>query len=524
MARNTDSYWEKRSTELMKRIENGTEKTINSLISAYEKATININNEIKKIYNKYATENKLTEKEALTLLSQPETDKFYKDLLEKINTVTDDDIKQKLIAKYNAPAYAYRISRYQALQDNIDVELKKLASIESELTKIRYVDTITEGYYRTIYDIQKKLGIGFNFSQIDKKTIELLLNNKWTNKANYSSRIWGNSEKLSEYLKTSLIADSLSGKSIQKMSRELNEAMNVGLFNSTRLIRTETNYFANQSELLSYEECDIEEYQFIATLDKVTCSHCAKLDKKIFKVKEAKPGKNCPPIHPNDRCTTVAYFGEEDEELQRIARDPKNNKNYYIDNMSYTDWKKQYGENTIDKYHKMYTNERRDKVQYTNYVNALGKINNLETFAKFQDLKYNNINEYNLMKDYYELKISNSLPSKLTYDIYGKNLTTNEWMGVGFSPKKLEGHFNKHFKEFDFKNKEEYEEYARKLINMEVNDNIVGFKSDSGYVFRYDTKNNIFVDAKPNGIIETCFKPTKGIKYWEEQVKKYGPK
>lgn len=398
MARNTDSYWEKRSTELMKRIENGTEKTINSLISAYEKATININNEIKKIYNKYATENKLTEKEALTLLSQPETDKFYKDLLEKINTVTDDDIKQKLIAKYNAPAYAYRISRYQALQDNIDVELKKLASIESELTKIRYVDTITEGYYRTIYDIQKKLGIGFNFSQIDKKTIELLLNNKWTNKANYSSRIWGNSEKLSEYLKTSLIADSLSGKSIQKMSRELNEAMNVGLFNSTRLIRTETNYFANQSELLSYEECDIEEYQFIATLDKVTCSHCAKLDKKVFKVKEAKPGKNCPPIHPNDRCTTVAYFGEEDEELQRIARDPKNNKNYYIDNMSYTDWKKQYGEDTIDKYHKMYTNERRDKVQYANYVNTLGKINNLETFAKFQELKYNNINDWKQLK------------------------------------------------------------------------------------------------------------------------------
>ena len=59
---------------------------------------------------------------------------------------------------------------------------------------------------------------------------------------------------------------------------------------------------------------------------------------------------------------------------------------------------------------------------------------------------------------------------------------------------------------------------------MEVNDNIVGFKSDSGYVFRYDIKNNIFVDAKPNGITETCFKPTKGIKYWEEQVKKYGPK
>ena len=36
MAREPIDYWEKRQTELMKRIEKGTEKTIDSLIKAYE--------------------------------------------------------------------------------------------------------------------------------------------------------------------------------------------------------------------------------------------------------------------------------------------------------------------------------------------------------------------------------------------------------------------------------------------------------------------------------------------------------
>ena len=39
MAREAVDYWEKRQTELMKRIEKGTEKTIDALITSYEKAT-----------------------------------------------------------------------------------------------------------------------------------------------------------------------------------------------------------------------------------------------------------------------------------------------------------------------------------------------------------------------------------------------------------------------------------------------------------------------------------------------------
>lgn len=289
MARKPINYWEKRSTELMKRLEKNTEHTINSLIQAYEQATKNINKEITKIFNKYATDGKLTKKEASELLNTRETKEFYDNLLKEINSIDDADIKRKLLAKYNAPAYAYRISRYEALQNNIDVELKKLADIEQQITEIQYVDTIKEGYYHNIYDIQKNTRLGFSFTQIDNRTINLMLNENWVDNANFSKRIWNNSEKLSNYLKAQLTADTMSGKSIAKISQELKEYMNVGMYEATRLVRTEVNHFANESEMLSYEELDIDKYRFIATLDQVTCKHCAELDNKVFNVKDRKP-------------------------------------------------------------------------------------------------------------------------------------------------------------------------------------------------------------------------------------------
>lgn len=294
MAREPQGYFERRSTELMLRLEKGTENTINSLIQAYEQATKNINKEIERIYKNYAKDTGLEKKTLVQLLNKKETEQYYKNLLKVINSIKDENIKKKLLAKYNAPAYSYRISRYQVLQDNIDVELKKLANVEQDITKIRYVDTIKEGYYHSIYDIQKGTGLGFSFAQIDDRTINLMLNTKWTpnpisTESNFSQRIWNNSEKLGNYLRTNLTADTMSGKSIAKISKELSDYMNVGLYNATRLVRTEANHFANEAEMLAYEELEIDKYRFIATLDKVTCEHCAKLDNMVFNVKDRKP-------------------------------------------------------------------------------------------------------------------------------------------------------------------------------------------------------------------------------------------
>lgn len=295
MARKPLDYWEKRQTELMKRLEKGTENTIKSLIQSYEQATKNINKEISRIYKNYSKSDVLDKKALNQLLNKKEIDTYRRNFLTTINNnIKNEEIKQKMLLKYNASAYSFRISRYEQLQESIDLELKKLADIEQQITEIRYVDTIKEGYYHNIYNVQKATGLGFSFSQIDNRTISLMLNENWVpnplaTASNFSKRIWNNSEKLGNYLRTNFTADTMSGKSIVKISKELSEYMDVGLYNATRLVRTEVNHFANEAEMLSYQELDIEKYRFIATLDNVTCKHCAKLDNKEFNVKDRQP-------------------------------------------------------------------------------------------------------------------------------------------------------------------------------------------------------------------------------------------
>ncbi len=401
MAREPIDYWERRQTELMKRLERGTEKTIDSLIKAYEQATKDINKEISRIFKNYAKDSGLSKETLIQLLNKKESETHYKNLLEVINNnITDERLKKKLLTKYNAPAYSYRISRYEALQQNIDIELKKLANIEQQITEIRYVDTIKEGYYHTIFDIQQGTGIGFSFAQIDEKTIKLLLHENWIDNANFSQRIWQNSERLGNYLRTQLTATSLSGKSINKIAQELSEYMNVGLYNATRLVRTEVNHFANEAEMLSYEELDIEKYRFIATLDNRTCEHCAELDNKVFKVKERKPGKNCPPIHSNDRCTTVADFDDDVlDRLQRRARDENGKSILVSQDMSYQQWYDKFVKNPQEERIKPYIVGKIDKNRYKSIANNITtkdvvllpkQIEHIEERHKGVYLKYKN--------------------------------------------------------------------------------------------------------------------------------------
>ena len=448
MAREPVDYWEKRQTELMKRLEKGTEKTIDSLIKSYEKATKDIQKEITKIFNKFSQDGKLTKEEAIKLLKTKETKQFYDDLLEQINTIKDTDIKRKLLAKYNAPAYGYRISRYEALQKRIDIEIKKVAEIEKQLTTERYVDTINETYYRNIFNVQQNIGYAFSFNQVDTKTIKLLLNENWMDNANFSQRIWQNSEKLGNYLRMNLTAAAMSGKSINKIVQELADYMNVGIYNATRLVRTEVNHFANEAEMLAYEELDIEKYRFIATLDNRTCEHCAELDGKVFNVKDRKPGKNCPPIHSNDRCTTVAEFDDDvSDELQRRAKDENGNSILVPQDMNYKEWKAKY----ID-----ITQQERDAIREYSGPTVYSLNENLRNNMKL------NKNELELVQN-----IDNGLNKLPSY-----NKVTYRQIGFDFQGKEEYNNFINRHKNNKYINYGQYTSSSKHYGNYEVNDNL----------------------------------------------------
>lgn len=123
---------------------------------------------------------------------------------------------------------------------------------------------------------------------------------------------------------------------------------------------------------------------------------------------------------------------------------------------------------------------------------------------------------YNNSKYFEELKQSNR------YKIYKERISGNYWENATFSSdKSLKIHIDKHLKEFDNISEEEYLRKARDLLNAELSNNIKGFMTQQKTILKYNVENNEFVVGNSKGFISTFYKPSRGIDYWKDEVKRY---
>lgn len=412
MKKRSNHYWEQRANSRMASYHKNSDETISKINKAYDKAIADINSDIKKIFNKYAMEYKLSKTEARQLLNSYIHAKDLKSIRDKIKYIQDEDLKKYLMAQLNYSPYKARITRLEALKESIYINTKLLSQEEFKLSTSDYIDNMKEAYYRNIFDIQKGIGLGFTFSEMPIDFIEEILRNKWSGE-NYSKRIWNNTDVLAERLEEVITSGLMSGANSNKMAKELDDLSNYGKFASERLIRTETTYVTNMAEIESYKECDIEKCVFLATLDLRTSKICRSMDGKVLIVGKAKPGVNLPPLHPFCRSTTIAYLGKGTlETLQRRARDPVTGKNYIINNMNYNEWYdkfvvKKYGQDKTENLEKMIKNKASDKKQYAKYKASLSELLP-KNFNDFQKLKYNSPDIWSKIKDVYNGNYSES--------------------------------------------------------------------------------------------------------------------
>lgn len=424
----SSQYWEERANERMAEYQRDSSETIDIITKAYDKAVKDLEEEIRKIYDKFSINGKLSPVEARKLLNRKVSIKELNEIRSKIKHIQDEDIKRRLLNILNAPAYKARITRLEALKQDVYIKSKIIADVELRATTSQYIDTINKAYYRHIFDIQKGLGIGFDIAAMSTKTMEAILKNPWSGK-HFSERIWNNTDVLAEKLIEVITSGFMSGKSIDKMVRELKDYTEYGKFAATRLVRTETTYMANAAEMESYKEVGVDKYIYVATLDNRTSDICQLLDRKVFNVKDGVPGKNMPPMHPHCRSTTRAYLGPDTlKGIKRRARDPKTGKTYLVPgDMNYKEWYQKY---VVDKYgkdqakimKKKIINKSRDKKQYKKYKEVLGKeIPN--SFDKFQETKYNDIKKWEEIKKKYRLNAKKTyLQNRFDYIFNGETL------------------------------------------------------------------------------------------------------
>ena len=343
----SEAYWERRKAVLMFDEMEKAEAGANEIANIFARGSVWLSSQMDRIFEKYRDKFGLTEEEARELMSQMRDPSDIDELMDMLRRRQDSMTRQELLKKLEASAYRYRINRLKHLQDDIIRLMDRIARQQQVIVKDTLQTIGRDSFYHEIFDLQQRTGVAFPFNKVNTKLIDQVMRSKWSGE-NYSSRIWSNTDELARTLKEELLLSMATGRSERDAARVISEKMQSGSMQARRLIRTESNYIYTEMDMRAYEEAGIEEYIFIATLDLRTSKICRKLDGQIFKVKDHKTGKNCPPMHPWCRSTTGGVISRELlKKMTRIARDPVTGKSIHVPmTMNYQEWYEKYVEGT----------------------------------------------------------------------------------------------------------------------------------------------------------------------------------
>lgn len=340
-----EEYWAKRKANLIYEQMDKAEKQADKFDKVYEEAKAYLDKEINKIFDKFQRDYGLSENAARQVLKNMKDKKELADLRRMLEARPNDPNIQRLLADLDSPAYTYRMKRLERLSDDLDLMRESIYHSEKKGSDTFYSDLMKDSYYKATFDLQQQTGLAYHFSGLPETEIKRLKAFKWAGEA-YSDRIWSNTGALASSVKDELLVSLMTGRSVRDTSQAIAERFEVGKGKARRLVRTESAFFHNQMELLSYEDADIEKYKFVAVLDKRTSHICQEHDNKVYETKDATPGVNYPPLHPWCRSTTIAYDEDADyNKLERRARNPVTGKTELVPaDMSYKEWYDKYVE------------------------------------------------------------------------------------------------------------------------------------------------------------------------------------
>lgn len=330
---NSRDYWDRRRTALEALVDRGCRLTASQVAQLYDGALERIQQRIRALYRRFAQGYQVTPAEVTGLLTAPQTREAREELLALWETCTDPQLRQELRAKLDAPAYAYRIGRLEALEDQIYFEAKSVGAGEIAYERARLQDIYEESYYRTIFDQSQQVGQNVPFQTLEDRRASLAVEAYWSPSPeelgqNFSQRVWANTTRLAEEVREIVTQGLVTGGNYREMTQALEERMGEvqwgktlgpdgttraaltgrgAKYRAARLIRTEGNHISGQATIQAFQDAGIRRYLYRALLESKTCRVCGGLDGKDFPVSEQRPGVNMHPMHPQCRCFIAPY-------------------------------------------------------------------------------------------------------------------------------------------------------------------------------------------------------------------------
>lgn len=358
-------YWERRYLKDKASSVNWTEDYLaKQQKKLYSQAEQEIQAEIEKLYKKFADSEKISLAEANQKIKDADFRRIdwegmlqqERQLRERLKeTGLPEEIREQIEKQHRAldlemKAYAKRgrISYLELRSMEIDRIMVNLYDKQQENIYDHLTSEFDDGYYHSIFNTQQRIGFGYDFTRPNEAAVNRAILNRY-DKRNFSKSLYAHCTNFSAVLKSNLVTGLITGENLDKMASRIHKRMGVAYSAAKTLVRTETAYIYETATMEGYSACGIEWYAFLATLDFKTSEICQEMDGKRFKVKDAVPGKNYPPMHPNCRSTTVCDFPEEENKKGKTARVAKDEqgKAYEVPaDMTYKEWRGQHKDKT----------------------------------------------------------------------------------------------------------------------------------------------------------------------------------
>lgn len=424
MARQTNAaYWAQRMKNMEDALLDQSYSYVENLEKQFAAAQAEIERQMARWYQRFATNNEIDLAEAKRLLNSKELKEFHWTVAEYIAYGEQNAIDGAWMKQLENASARVHISRLEALKLQLQQQAEVLYS-----NQLDYVDAAArkmyEGsYYHTAFELQKGLGVGWTMQAINEETITKVLSRPWTtDNQTFRDRCWTNKQSLVNSVNTQLTQMVIRGEAPDRAISAISKQFDVSRAKAGRLVMTESAYFSSAGQKDCYKALDVERYKIVASFDKDTCSLCADMDGKVFKMSEYQVGLTAPPFHPWCRCCTCPYFEDMDGMGERYARDAVTGERFKVPgNMTYDQWKAQqdalHGQGTVDKMQKISYNETADRAQFEKYKERLG-ADAPRYFKDFQALKYDRAAEYKDLAGLYSYKGRVPEASKADYKAY----------------------------------------------------------------------------------------------------------
>lgn len=314
---NSETYWRNRERAWQEQQIKDDKKRMAEIEKRLRYAQDAIQKEIDSQWQNFSDGEKITISEAMKRADKMDVEAFARKAKEYVKNKDFSKRANEELKLYNL---TMRVNRLELLKANIGLELiKTFDSLEKYFS-----DELSQA---TLNELKRQAGIlnpdasNDYYTRIVKSIVDGSLN--VSDFPTFSDNLWAYQSELKADLDKLLVRSITQGVNPKKLAPELSRLLTKKgrqntRYNTQRLMITETTRVQTNAQRKSYEDNDIDNYEFIA--EPSACHVCKSLDGKIFKVKKMEPGMNAPNMHPYCKCSTAPYIDREQLEKELTER------------------------------------------------------------------------------------------------------------------------------------------------------------------------------------------------------------